>query len=92
MRASQSDLCVENSVSDSVSAISTPRQDPATKLGSLASLKASRHEFYEQLTNAGLPWAEFLPGCHLPIDLRFVELNRTVSLTRQNDSDDQGRS
>ena len=61
------------SVSDAVSAISTPRQNPVTKLGSVASLRASRHEFYEQLTNAWLPWAEFLRGCHLPIDLSSLD-------------------
>jgi hypothetical protein len=50
---------------------------------SVASLKASRHQFYEQLTSACLPWTEFLLKCHVLVDLRFVELSRAVPLTRQ---------
>jgi hypothetical protein len=88
MRGPQSDPCAENSVSDAVSAISTPRQDPVTKLGSVASLEASGRQFCEQLTNACLPWIDFLPGVP-PSGLRFVELSRTVPLTRQISSDDE---
>jgi hypothetical protein len=69
-----------------------PREDRAVRLGSVASLTASRQKFYQQFTGACLPWAEFLPKCHVFVGLKVIVLSRAVPLTRRINSDDEARN